>query len=280
MEHEELINVTVYDPSVRGLFKAPANDRSECKKYWCDNKGNCGLYKRNECLQMVVFGFSGCPHGRRSFETGFTKRARKFRAWVSERKEKYADHLWKLKSPTSLLAMVGDYIYLPYAHMSMNGHVFEDKSTLFHSGSGLLPIANFTTEAIVSIAIFRPQAMMGGEIKTYQSEVVPLFLQHLKEKMPERYNMLPSELLENVTEYSAVGRKALLSSLLPGTVVKKKTKKESWIWDGKYLTSNNPDLLFPFVKYEKAQLILTPKEGTTIEITDDNQVSADTVFMS
>ena len=44
---------------------------------------------------------------------------------------------------------------------------------------------NFTSEFIVELINYRPRAMMGGEITSYQREEVPKFCSQLKRYMPD-----------------------------------------------------------------------------------------------
>lgn len=277
----ELVSVHLFDPSGPSIFKGGANDRALCIQYRCTNRENCGLYARKECAQRVIFGDSNCPYGTRSSETGFTKRARKNREWINSRKEKYGDLVYYLKSPTKMLAEVGDYVYLPYPHMNeTGGNLFEHEGGLLYAGSAFVKREKFTADNIARLVKCTPSSW-GKPIHKYQLEIVPLFLAHLSEQMPDLFKEVCEVAeIDSSQVASNIGRKALISSLLPGVEISRDRSREKWVWDGEYLVSNNPNILIPFVKFEEAVLKLKPKPGETFTVTDESQVSDTTEFVS
>lgn len=138
---------------------------------------------------------------------------------------------------------------------------------------------NFTVETIISLIKFRPRAMMGGEILSYQKEEVPLFVKHLSEVMPNLYAKLVKQFPEVSTlveKYSYIGRKAYLHTIRKGVEITKKNEK--WLWDGEYLTTDNYHLVFSIAPYSEINIRLKPKPDAVITITDDSQVSEKTKF--
>lgn len=280
------VNAVVTDPA-DSLFKSNRNDRAECRVVLCSNSENCELFKRKECALLSILGSRRCPYGKQTYEGGFTKKARNYHSWRRERLDKYAGVLRKLGTYGSKIAVVGDYVFLPYAHMNMNKNMpVDDHSSIFNSGSHFVPREKFTVDVIINIMQFRPYALMGGEIKSYQSEVVPMFAKHLSEEMPDVFEKLvekyprAAEMLESFTN---VKRKAYLRSLRPGVVITKyhdsdKLKTQHWHWDGEYLTSTDAGVSFPPVDFQECDIKLKPKPDVTVEITDDNQVDENTEF--
>lgn len=118
MEEYKVINVIVTHPH-DSLFKATKNCIAECRIISCSNSLKCDLFKQNTCMLLNFMG-NGCPYGKIGRRRGYSKRARKYRSWISEMETKYADSLRKLKSCSNKIALVGDYVYLPYAHMTLN----------------------------------------------------------------------------------------------------------------------------------------------------------------
>lgn len=283
MKDYEIINVTVYDPS-KNLFKTSANEKAECKVFYCKNKNSCELYRRGQCINVGNFFKMNCVYGKTQVSTGFTKRALKFRSWIEDKKEKYNNFLYKLNSAKNKLAIVGDYVYLPYAHMDMNKSLeFTSHSGFMAAGSGCLPKASFNANAVKSIVNFRPQGMLGGEIKSYQKEQVPKFLNDLKVIMPDLYEETAkeNEKIKSISEkYSYVGRRAYIHSLKSGVeiVSKKGLSKGTYLWDGEHLICRDYDPLCPIVDFSEVEFKLKPKQGQSVEITNDNQVDDDTEF--
>jgi len=276
-EHK-LIHAHVYEPH-RALFKSNKNDRSQCQTVSCHNSENCDLFKRKECSWIGAYGYSRCPYGTYSKIDGFTRRARKYYSWLSDKKDLYKDVLDALRQASDVMAIIGDFIYLPYSFMTMNDDIpFKEKGGFFAKGCCFLNKEFFNIDTVVKICTFRPQAMMGGEIKSYQKEEVPKFVKHLSEQFPDLYKELCNR-LENISNISLtnVGREAYLNTLKFDVGEFKDIHGATWQWDGKYLISNNSHASFMLIsKFDELRLI--PREDVTVKITDDNQVSDKTIF--
>lgn len=275
----KIINVTIFEPH-NALFKEQRNDKSECKTVSCSNSDNCSLYKNGKCVLINTFG-SGCPYGIKSREVGPTKRASKYGRWISERKEKYKEVYKKLGSNDSIMAVVGDYIFLPYAHMGLEKDIpFVTKSGLFGGTGGFLKLVDFTPNMIHKLVSIIPMSLLGGPITSYETEVVPIFLKHLSEVMPEKFN----EFVEAYPQYEKyrnstnVGRKAMLSSIKVGVGLFKDIHGGLWSWDGTYLISTNSKMSFGLVnKFEEIRV--KPLGDHEVKISDDGQVSKNTKFL-
>lgn len=280
MENYEIVDVRVYDPT-KALFKENRKDRSSCTIKWCSSKDTCSLYNKGRCVMKNMFTCM-CPYGKSTSESGPTSRARAFYSWLAEHKQKYSDYLDKLKGTEDMIAKVGEYYYLPYAHMNLNsGAPFLSSSGFMHSGTPFIHEKAFTAHVVCLLIKQRPQALFGGEITSYQKEVVPKFVQHIRELFPELYNEVSKE--TDLTRYvvSYVGRKALLSSLEPGTEIKDgKGAKYTWIWDGEYLTSHDAFLGFMPVKFSEQTVKLKPLPNEVVIISNENQVTSKTIFIS
>jgi hypothetical protein len=276
---DELVHANIWSPHT-SLFKSARNDRAECQTIRCSNKDNCGLFSRGECCWISGIGWHKCKYGKYSKEEGFTRRARKYSDWISARKKQY-DGIPRLKGHTQKLAIVGDLIFLPYAHMNMIEGLFETKSSLFVKGSAFIPKEEFTPETIFTLINFRPQAMMGGEIESYQKNHILKFILHLSEEMPKLWEDTVKkfpELKERLMKVSHIGRKAKLRSIVPNAGKLKDIHGGLWLWDGEYLTSTNSKISFALVsEFEEARL--KPEGNPEIKITDDSQVTSNTEFI-
>jgi len=224
-----------------------------------------------------------CPYGLRIKEVGWTKRARGFSGWIKERQDKYAHCLRKVSSPANVMATVGDYVYLPYAHLNMNKDVpFKAHSSFLITGTKMLPLEVFTAGVARSIFLFKPQAMMGGEITCYQKEQVPMFVKHLSEQFPIICKELCSnnkEAKKMLSDYSYIGRKAMLRTLTPNVGEFTDVHGGRWTWNGSVLASDNSHASFMLVS-KFTHLTITPKGDHAVKITDNKQVNGNTIFKS
>lgn len=284
----KVIHATVYDPHGISLFKSKATDRAECKIVNCSNSENCSLFKMGKCI-LADSMFGRCVYGNRQSFQGPTKRAQACSDWVSDKKDQYKDVLWKMSTAPSKLAVIGEYVYLPYAHMDMNESVpFMQHDKFFQSGMPFVALNSFTTAVVGNIIKFRPRAMNYQEITSYRKEQLPKFALHLKEVMPELYSdaakVIP-ELSEIVASSTMVGRKALVHSLKAGTVVTKyhdtdKLPTQHWTWDGEWLTSTDAGPSFGIVSFSKSVTKIKPKAGESVVITNDMQVDENTEYVN
>ena len=174
MSEPVIIHAHIYDPS-QSIFKTSKNERAECQTISCTND-ECPLRKKYQChMNGGLFGNS-CPYGRKSREKGLTRRAAGYRKWVADKKELYKDVPY-LSTPETKMQFIGEYVLLPYAHMTMCKEVpFLNHSAFIINGSPFVPLSEWTIENVVKLIGFRPQALFGGEITTYQSQEDPKFL--------------------------------------------------------------------------------------------------------
>jgi hypothetical protein len=276
----EIIHAYIYDPSTPSLFKSGANEKSKLTTINCCNSENCGLFKRGQCSYLQSLRWDKCPYGKKNYEFGYTKRAKKYREWINEKKENYKD-IGSLSNYSKMMAVVGDFVFLPYSFMNMCEKVpFEHKGGFMLEGSLFLPLKDFTVENIKLLVEFRPQALMGGEITSYQKEEVPLFLMHLKEQMPDLYKSVCeiSDVAKIKSEkITNIGRKARLFSLTPNVGKFIDIHKGEWIWDGEWLTSLNSSASFMLVR-DFEELKIKPIGNPLVTITDEQQVNENTVF--
>ena len=281
MSEYKPIHFHLFDPSRKSLFGNKKNDKAEIQVIRCNNSENCDLFKRGQCSLRAAFGSSRCSYGKYSREVGFTKRARKFYDWMRTKEKEY-EGVPHLDSHSEKLAFVGDYVFLPYAHMTMckDAH-FEANANLGSNGIAFMPKEDFTIENIMTLINFRPQAFFGGTIQDYQNKVIPKFVWHLKEVVPEMFDEL-KELSERVREieakYTSVGRKAMLRTVVPNVGVFTDIHGGNWVWDGKWLTSTNSHASFMLVS-DFSEIKVKPNGDHKVKITDNAQVDENTVLL-
>lgn len=237
-----IIHANVFDPTAPSLFKSRANDRAECQTIDCANE-SCPLLARGQChMRGGLFG-NTCPYGKARRETGPTKRAAACRSWVREKREQH-NGIPFLNAPPNRMDFIGDYVFLPYAHMTMCTAVpFKSRSGLFSAGDPFLPGEFWTLATVLSLLNHRPQAMMGGEITDYQRKEVPQFLLHLRETDGDMWRQLIAEKPGLDVVANHVGRKAVLATLNYPIEWTETSDRGSypvhWKWDGETLTTES-----------------------------------------
>lgn len=294
----KIIYWRIFNPQAKSFFgPSKANEPATLETIACSNCDNCELLKSRSCSFQPIIGWNRCPYGFYSTSKGPTKRSKSCHTWVSDQKKKFeSTPILVDQSPKNKYAYVGEYIYFPYAHATLNEAVpFGQKANLLSSGNCFLPKAHWNIETIEKIVKFRPQALFGGEITTYQSKEMPLFLTHLKEKDPDLYKGLLDKNPHFIKQYSlnskknAIGRTALLSTIAYPTEYTTSGSREGkykvkWQWDGKVLRAINQEHAYnktwgEFKKYNKIEVILEPRPDEEIVIQDESWVNENTKFV-
>lgn len=284
------IHAHIWSPKGFHLFGSSKKDPAKVVVYYCNNSANCELLKKGQCIHGAILG-PRCPYGYVGGETGYTQRARNFSKWISDKEKEYAAVLSKVKGgPADKMVVIGEWVYLPYAHLDMNEHIpILGKSNLFISGKPFIKVTDFTVEVIQKIVDFHPHALFGGEITDYQNKHLPLFLFHLKEVFPDLFKQVIELRPEYVERYKiqvrdSIGRKALLSTVSPCKV--KLSKDEAFDWDGKTLKGKK-DYVLGLSLYDEnnrsavgqIDITITPDPKAVIVITDNDQVNTNTQFV-
>lgn len=275
--NKKLIDYRLYNPK-NSLFGSK-KDKAKFRTLYCTASDVCRAYKNNTCT-MWKMGGSKCPYASMNVEEGFTQRARKFHSWVSERKERVKD-IKQLKA-AGKIELINEYIYFPYAHWYLDKSVpVENKGGYFSNGPQFFLLDVFTIDLFQKIVNARPHAMMGGEITSYQKEVVPKIVMHTEEQLPDFFNQWKDKYKDTYERFKVkdyVGRLALVKTLKKGTKIQH--KYGNIIWDGKYAVIDNFDLSFsPIKEYSNASLKLTLEDNASIKITSNDQVSGITKFV-
>ncbi|GIN38415.1 hypothetical protein [Heyndrickxia oleronia] len=279
-----VINVGLYGG--KGIFGGRESPL-EASVISCDRHESCSYYKNGHCLNVRGFLSSGCKFGSVRNVKGFTSRARKYHQFKNEWQNH--DQYNKLNRPPDKLGLIGDIVVFPYPFVRIketeNGELKISDPT-FGGNISFIEYNKFTSEFIYRLCKFRPQAMMGGTISSYQKETVPLFLAHLKEVLPDKYY----EFIKQYPQYAEkeinyVGRKALLRTIKPSLIEYRSRDYPSlnndWYWDGEFLIYKWGYVSSVSVinDYEVAEFKLKPSDQTTVKISSNEQVTEETVFV-
>ena len=267
----EDINFTCFNP-INAIFKEGRNQKASYRVYSCCNKENCQAYSDGRCILLnpVIFYWEPCPYGKVREVEGYTRKARKFSSFLSEAKDKYGEISRKL-SGLNYPAIIGDKVYVPLPFLDNYVNPLKEIKNKFVDKD------MFTADFVIMLADFRPEAMFGGVIKSYQEENVPEFLLKLKRRFPELYQEVTEkrpDLAAVVDNISYVGKRAKVKTLLPGKV---KLGTRTAVWDGTVMVGNGSELLSLF-SLTNERVEIYPDDSTYVEITDDATVTESTEF--
>lgn len=271
-----LIDYRLYDPSAAVLFKN-RNNKAIFRELFC-TLPSCRARKKGKCAVWNVAAW-GCPYGLIKSDIGFTKRAAKFRSWINERKKR-VDGICQLKA-LKKIEQIGEYIYFPYPHWHLDKTITDKLENKSKGRISFFTIKEFTVELFELIVNTRPRSLFGGEITSYQKDVVPQIVLHTEEQLPEFYRKWSEMYPETAGKYKVknyVGRKAFLKTCVVGAEFKIK-RGDVGVWDGKFLIIDNYNPLFPPVRdCLSTKMIFEPTDKTTIVITNNSQVDRKTLF--
>lgn len=277
-EDYKIIDYRIYDPQ-NALF-GNKKDKSELRIVKCNNSDKCDAFKKGKCVMFSMFR-EKCPYGKRTLEEGFTIRARKYGRWMREKRELVKD-VKQLKNQEKICS-IGDYIYFPYPHWTLDKSVdCEKRSSLFSSGQNFIHKNSFTIDLFEQIINAKPKALMGGVIKSFQEETVPKIVAHCEEEIPEFYNSWVNKHPESADRFAIkdyVGRKALMVTLKKNISIDFGERKGLAYWDGEYLTFKKYEISFFPVKSDETLIKVKPKKDATVKVTNNNHVYSETVFI-
>lgn len=275
------VHSNIFDPT-NTFFKQKANERATSRTLLCCQH-DCPLLAQRKCIAVGPFS-TRCPYGKWELATGPTKRARSLYSWIEEQRKKHPD-VGMLGVATRKMAFIGEYVYLPYSHMDTCKDVpFLAHSAFFVSGTPLVPKEWWHIGTVEKLIDFRPQSMMGPEITRYQKEVVPEFLQHLREEDPKMWAELVERRPELDKDPDYVGRHALLKTLKPGITwtVNKRNYPVKWDWDGETATTSSLhsyNKTWGDLKPGEIELSMKPADDASVEVLDNDWVTKETVFV-
>lgn len=226
---ERRIGTSTY--SGKPLFKG-GSKRAEITRYYCKLEGECPVLARGECIHANMF--DSCVYGRRCTETGPTTKAAKYASFIKNAEAERAQHP-SPKSAPQRMAYIGDYVWLPYTHMTMVAEVPFLRHSQPFVGGGLpfIKREHFTPQTIKTLCDARPRAIFDNMIiPSYPKESIPTFLRDLRgtdRQLFDETMALYPELAEHVAPpQSLLGKCARLGDLPHGNV---KILSHTYRWD-------------------------------------------------
>lgn len=274
MNNSNLINVGLYGAGSRRA-------RLRAEYIYCNHADECSAYKNGKCFCVTTLFGTRCEYGRISCIDGCTKQSKTYWKVYNEAtsNEKYA----KLGYPYyDYIIRIGDnaFITLPYVQIEKApGGMLYCKDPGFGRNRLLVSTSDLIPENIKRICEFLPQAFMGGKIGRYQKEAIPLFLQQFSLLFPTQF----VDFLSAYPEYEIkppnwIGRCAKLSTC-NREVDYKDVYGNNFHFEGDYLVCDKYHLSFLPFGAREAEIRVKVTNDMEVKITDNEQVTADTVFV-
>lgn len=273
---EKLINVDLYGDGSR-------NSRLRAEYIYCDHANACSAYKEGKCFNKTKpFGIR-CEFGRIACVDGSTKKTKMYDRVY--RDAKCSEQYHKISYPNNTyIAKIGNdaFLALPYIRVERGS---DSKLFCHDPGFGgnriFVSIDELTPDNINRICTYRPCAMLGGEIESYQTETVPIFLRQLSKLFPEQYNAFIAAFPDyelKVPDYR--GKYAKLSTC-NRELSYRDIHGNSFRFDGDDLVCDKYRIggFMPFSSSGYAQMRIKVTDDMRIKITDINQVTDQTVLM-
>lgn len=279
-----LVHQSYWDPhGLQLLGKAAATDRARISSIDC-SLADCPLRAAGQCLMLGTLGGTNCPYGTYQVQKGPQKRAKayKTKAWLEEHRDKTVP--W-LDAPPKRIAFVGDYVYLPYPFMDHCHEVpfLEHAVGFVITGTPLLRREHWTLETIRTLMAFRPRSWMGSEIRSYQEETMPRFIDHLYEVDRELWQQAVAGTgYDKPPNY--VGRMAKIRTLkYPITIAAKHAKYPvKWEWDGVRLRTTSKHAYQSTcggVTAASQEIFIVPAEDAAVPVESSDWVLPGTIFV-
>ena len=118
---------------------------------------------------------------------------------------------------------------------------------------------------------------MGNRVPDYWENIIPEMLFQLKSLIPDLYNQFVTKNPEWNKLPNFVGKYARISTLNRNVPIKD-SKENVFTFEGEYLVSKNCKLLFAPFDAETAEVRIKLTDDMKTKITDNNQVTENTVF--
>jgi hypothetical protein len=285
---DKLIATWLTDPS-KGIFKPNKNkDRAAIHRIYCSLEGECPALAQGKCIHRGWLEV--CVYGKQSNEEGPTMRSKSHLGFIARGKQVEKETPDVSAWPRYML-YVGEYVYLPYPYIDLtegswepgeNGQIGHHQaalplyrsSHLFQSGIDFMKRELFDVEMVWRIVCWRPQAMMGGEIKDYQTKSVPQFLHDLRavdrplyEAAVAKYPAIADRIPDNKM---LLGKQTTIGSLPSGKI---KHHSHIYIWDASartMTTTEDPIIMTP----DPLKIVVYPHPDLKVELCDPEMVNS------
>lgn len=267
---------------VRPLKKS---EQPELRYLHCKLEGRemrCQVYQRGQCASSQLQE-PNCIYGYWTRKKGPTRRARGYSSWLEDAKEEAERGPGMPDYPSIRLAVVGDYVWLPYPYMdNCEAAPFLAHGGAFRTGQPFIKRAEFTPEVVVTITSFEPRALIGGIIRFYQEESVPDFLYDLRHLMPDLYvqaaGMEPSIIDKTPTAAERFADTPVsIIDVAPGTECYLGKRGYLCEWDGEQVTVKDAAGLVIFAERrlgtDQVDIVFVPTAKTKVLVRDERELA-------
>ena len=258
---------------------------------YCTNCQNCKLFKRGICLRVGRLITGNCPYGKKVITTGSSPRSKSYYDLKHKYYSQEENLRSKLKSCDEYITQIDDtYVFLniPYVEViktdvgeirfygpypTLPGNYTKLTCKGFISNDGAVVEKKLLNESNISDLLeMRPHSFMGGEIKDYQKDIVPLLKEAIIHQLPEVADRL------GLKQSSHVGMKAKLETLNPNITFTYDNKK--YYWDGEYVIADGKNINWFNWKFEVVGKVkLKLKQSVDVIVEDESWCNKNTVFV-
>lgn len=264
---------------------------------YCEAPNECPLHESGTCLMAARLGRCDCIYGRTETVTGYTKRARKYGEFRRRFEDDPAYHALSLPTRRVITMRVRDMTFLKLGSIGLeydsgekgigSGYWKANDSGVWvcdpYMGrkSVWVPTEAIDAKAFEFICRQHPQALFGGEIKSFQQKDVPLIVESVRNVFPEVYEELVSanpDLAE--LKVDRTGMYADITTLRDGSTMTDRLGR-TFTKTGMTVTCDDFDssLVMPFgIQTRHARIEMPISEGTYVEVQSNDWVDEGTVF--
>lgn len=277
----EKINVMLY-----GGWDKKEKNRAEI--IYCDKCEVCSFYKNGKCLNVAQPFSTRCKYGKVHVVTGFTQRAAK--RCIFDREHKSDPLYGKLNYPSDwCVAIIGDEVALNLIYVICDKQSYsyaynrwEDTKEYHVRDSRLrvgtisyVPINELNADLINRILKYQAHGFM-GEINEYRNKIVPNVLWELKNKLPDKYDLLMVKYPEfEQMSPNFVGKKAYIKSLPDGFRI---DDRGTFVKKGNHLICDSYKSAFLPFSSEHAYVEIEITDKMIYQIQKNSEVDENTVF--
>lgn len=272
-ENGEVIWFGYFDPNT-SIFKTTQNSKATYSVAFCNNFENCSAYKRGLCALRNYNRY--CPYGKIKKVMGPTRKAKSSFSFIRNAREKYEKepHIKNLQS-LDILCKIGSYVYIPLNFLDNYVNPIQGDLGI---NKKFAKLDNFDVDFIKKVYEYRPLAMFGGEIQSYQREEIPNFIVSLRTEFPSLFGKCLREIEgfdKHAENISFIGKKALIKTLAPGKI--RVSASRVYDWDGEKIIADSLALSH-FDGKEKVYIF--PTDETVCQVEDNNTVEwGKTIFI-
>jgi len=211
---ENKINVGLYGG--KSFFKGVGDTKYRAEVISCD-RTDCSFRDKGACLKVTTIAPHYCKYGQRHIYEGYTPQAKACHEWCHVFRSDETYEKLKAVSINNYFGVVGDYYFIYTRYVGVNWN--EDGTYKFSTSTSVdthifIKKDEMSVDFLEDLLTYKPYALLGGVIKDYQEDVVPLMLRQIQMFAPELFGEL-TEAFPHFAEIvpSFVGKYVYVKSL-------------------------------------------------------------------